>query len=182
MTQTAGTGSTPPLPSHLKRTERNCSRDLTPVLTLRVTSQANQRPLLAHQERLIEKVQKNLSVSISHSQPEKGVADGQIEPLPPPSVSLSSDYFKSRMRKQGSNKTDDSSLLMKQSLISYSQTEGVADKQSVPRPPFSSSLPEFQDLRLHEETILLEDQKLYSIDAVGSTQIILPMQNWERTI
>ena len=178
MTQTAGTGSTPPLPSLLKRTERNCSRDLTPVLTLRVTSQANQRPLLAHQERLIEKVQKNLSVSISHSQPEKGVADGQIEPLPPPSVSLSSDYFKSRMRKQGSNKTDDSSLLMKQSLISYnSQTEGVADKQSVPRPPFSSSLPEFQDLRLHEETILLEDQKLYSIDAVGSTQIILPMQN-----
>ena len=178
MTQTAGTGSTPPLPSLLKRTERNCSRDLTPVLTLRVTSQAKQRPLLAHQERLIEKVQKNLSVSISHSQPEKGVADGQIEPLPPPSVSLSSDYFKSRMRKQGSNKTDDSSLLMKQSLISYnSQTEGVADKQSVPRPPFLSSLPEFQDLRLHEETILLEDQKLYSIDAVGSTQIILPMQN-----
>ena len=105
------------------------------------------------------------------------MADGQIEPLPPPSVSLSLDYFKSRMRKQGSNKTDDSSLLMKQSLISYSQTEGVADKQSVPRPPFSLSLPEFQDLRLHEETILLEDQKLYSIDAVGSTQIILPMQN-----
>ena len=181
MTQTAGTGSTPPHPSLLKRTERNCSRDLTPVLTLRVlTSQANQRPLLAHQERRLIEGQKNLSVvSISHSQPEKGVADGQIEPLPPPlSVSLSSDYFKSRMRKQGSNKTDDCSLLMKQSLISnYSQTEGVADKQSVPRPPFSSSLPEFQDLRLHEETILLEDQKLYSIDAVGSTQIILPMQN-----
>ena len=181
MTQTAGTGSTPPHPSLLKRTERNFSRDLTPVLTLRVTpSQANQqRPLLAHQERLIEG-QKNLSVaSISHSQQEKGVADGQIEPLPPPpSVSLSSDYFKSRMRKQGSNKTDDCFLLMKQSLITYySQTEGVADKQSVPRPPFSSSLPEFQDLRLHEETILLEDQKLYSIDAVGSTQIILPMQN-----
>ena len=182
MTQKAGTGSTPPLPSLLKRTERNCSRDLTPVLTLRVTSQANQRPLLAHQERLIEKVQKNLSVSISHSQLEKGVADGQIEPLPPPSVSHSSDYFKSRMRKQGSNKTDDSSLLMKQSLISYSQTEGVADKQSVPRPPFSSSLPEFQDLRLHEETILLEDQKLYSIDAVGSTQIILPMQNLRKNL
>ena len=104
------------------------------------------------------------------------VADAEIEPFPTPSVSLSSDYFKSRMQKQGSNKTDDCTLLMKQSLISYySQTEGVADKQSVPRPPFSSSLPEFQDLRLHEETILLEDQKLYSIDAVGSTQIILPM-------
>ena len=181
MTQTAGTGSTPPHPSLLKRTERNCSRDLTPVLTQRVlTSQANQRPLLAHQERRLIEGQKNLSVvSISHSQPEKSVADGQIEPLPPPpSVSLGSDCFKSRMRKQGSNKTDDCSLLMKQSLISnYSQTEGVADKQSVPRPPFSSLLPEFQDLRLHEETILLEDQKLYSIDAVGSSQIILPMQN-----
>ena len=167
MTQTAGKGSTPPLLSRLKRTERNCSRDLIPALTPRVTSQANQRPLLAHQERLIEKVQKNLSASISHSQPEKGMADGQIEPLPPPSVSLSSDYFRLRLM------TDDSSLLMKQSLISYSQTEGVADKQSVPRPPFSSSLPEFQDLRLHEETILLEDQKLYSLDAVGSSQIIL---------
>ena len=167
MTQTAGKGSTPPLLSRLKRTERNCSRELTPALTPRVTSQANQWPLLAHQERLIEKVQKNLSASISHSQPEKGMADGQIEPLPPPSVSLSSDYFRLRLM------TDDSSLLMKQSLISYSQIEGVADKQSVPRPPFSSSLPEFQDLRLHEETILLEDQKLYSLDAVGSSQIIL---------
>ena len=184
MTQTAGTGSTPPHPSLLKRTERNCSRDLTPVLTQRVISQANQRPLLAHQERRLIEGQKNLSVSISHSQPEKSVADGQIEPLPPPpSVSLSSDYFKSRMRKQGSNKTDDCSLLMKQSLITYySQTEGVADKQSVPRPPFSSSLPEFQDLRLHEETILLEDQKLYSIDAVGSTQIILPAQNLRKNL
>ena len=211
MTQTAGTGSTPPHPSLLKRTERNFSRDLTPVLTLRVTpSQANQqRPLLAHQERLIEG-QKNLSAStISHSQPEKGVADSvrpkpgfsignrnqdqvlvsvlvadaEIEPFPTPSVSLSSDYFKSRMQKQGSNKTDDCTLLMKQSFISYySQTEGVADKQSVPRPPFSSSLPEFQDLRLHEETILLEDQKLYSIDAVGSTQIILPARNLRKNL
>ena len=182
MTQTAGTGSTPPLPSRLKRTERNCSRDLTLVLTPGVTSQANQlAPLLAHQERLIDNVHKNLSVeSISHSQPaEKDVADGQIEPRPPPSVSLSSDYFKSRMRKQGSNKTDDRTLLMKQRcLISYySQTEGVADKQSVPRPPSLSPLPKFQDLRLHEGTILLEDQKLYSIDAVGSSQIILPIDN-----
>ena len=77
MTQTAGTGSTPPHPSLLNRTERNCSRDLTPVLTLRVqTSQANQRPLLAHQERRLIEGQKNLSAStISHSQPEKGVAD-----------------------------------------------------------------------------------------------------------